>query len=122
MLDRQVACEALPRRKLANANSLFNRVAGRNSLRSDPDRDLDPCALAAGAGGSGTLGPMAQAKRSIARGTLLVAALAAASCLSCPPPFQNVNVRSEPTGADIFLDGALVKQTPARLELSTLKD
>ena len=61
-------------------------------------------------------------RKSIPRGLLLAAALTASSCLSCPPAFQRVNVRSEPAGADIFLDGDLVKQTPARLELSTLQD
>jgi hypothetical protein len=63
-----------------------------------------------------------QPRRWIARGVLLVAALTAASCVSCPPPFQRINVRSDPTGADIFLDGDLVRQTPARLEMSTLTD
>jgi hypothetical protein len=65
---------------------------------------------------------MAHARRSIARGVLFAAALMAASCLGCPPPFQNVNVRSDPPGADVFLDGVLVKQTPVRLEMSTLRD
>lgn len=62
-------------------------------------------------------------RNSIRRGLLLVAALTASSCLSCPPAFQRVNVRTEPAGADIFLDGDLVKKkTPAGLEMSTLQD
>jgi hypothetical protein len=46
----------------------------------------------------------------------LVASFAVASLAGCAA-YQNVGVQSEPSGANIYLDGALVGKTPAQLEV-----
>jgi hypothetical protein len=52
---------------------------------------------------------------------LLASLVLASGGLACAA-YQNVGVESDPPGAQIYLDGKLAEQTPAKLEIGRDKD
>jgi len=65
--------------------------------------------------------PRRVGSRGRASARLALGALLAASLVGCAR-YQNVNIRSEPAGAQIFLDGREIGRTPLRVRIDRDKD